>query len=507
MVTGLRAFRRDTSAETMAAILHEEPPEPSVAGNRVPAELGRLIRQCLVKNPNQRPQSARDLALGLRATGSDHRIPSVPQQRSSWLTIAVPIALVVGGLIFTAVYLATRDNASPNSLGTTVAKSVDAIAVLPFVYTGADPTTLMLSETLAGHIIDSLGQVRRGDLKIRPLSSVSRYSRQRLDLDYPTIGRALNVPVIVTGTMEQSGMDLTIRVEVVEAREHDVRWSQLYHGRVGERLNLDVQDQIAQDVAAHLGLRLSEEERRRLTLRGTADAEAYDLYRQALLHFNRFTRQGLADAIDLCNRAIARDQKFALAHATLARCHILRGTLYEGVNNTFTDAQAAVDRAVSLDENLALAHGAQGAIHLFDTWNWPAAQREFKLAIELDPDVPITHNLYGFYLIAHGELDKALDSIKKGQELDPQSAARRNELAICYNAMGRYREAIAEAREALKIDENFPLAYVQLGHAYIGDGMPEKAIEELTAAIVRGHQYPHVKGMLGCAYAAAGHPM
>ncbi|HUG90251.1 MAG TPA: serine/threonine-protein kinase, partial [Planctomycetaceae bacterium] len=158
LVTGQRAFRRDSAVETMNSILHDEPADLSVSGQQIPAELDRVIRHCLVKSSLDRVPSARDLAIALRATVS-----------SSGLLTAL------------------------------ARQVVEAVAVLPFENVGGDPTTEYLSDGLADHLIISLSQIRRDGLKVRPFSTVSRYKRQRPEV--LTIGRELHVQVLVTGTL------------------------------------------------------------------------------------------------------------------------------------------------------------------------------------------------------------------------------------------------------------------------------------------------------------------
>jgi tetratricopeptide (TPR) repeat protein len=361
----------------------------------------------------------------------------------------------------------------------------------------------MLGETLAEHISDSLRQVGRRDLKIRPPSSVSRYARQRPDT--LTIGRELNVPLIVTGTMRQLGDDLTITVEVVDAREDNFLWkSKPYSGKRGETLDLNVQDQIVQDVAANLGLRLSEDEQRRLTRRRTADKDAYNLYREAMYHLHKFTPEGLTAGIEAGKKAIEKDRDFALAYAAVARCYILRGTLFEGPQQTFPEARRYLDQALKLDADLPEAHAALGAIYLFKDWNWVEAERELRFALSRDPNTILSRNILGFCWGAQGRLDEALASIQRGQELDPRAAARWNELAICYNAMGRFDQAIAAAKKAIDLDPNFVLAYGERGRALSQRNRHEEAIRELKTGVERGKGHPRLRGLLGCAYAKAG---
>jgi tetratricopeptide (TPR) repeat protein len=505
MVAGRRAFQRETAAETMTAILHDEPPDPSHSGYPVPEELGRLIRQCLEKTPNQRLHSARDLALALRTTATDpglHR-HAVRRPRSR-LLVGIGVAVLLIGVVGTSAYLLTRGT-KPTDPGTPAeaTTAVDAVAVLPFVYDGDDPRTALLSSTLAGHIIDSLGQVNRSDLKVRPFSSVSGYKRQRPDVR--TIGQKLNVPLIVTGTLHEQGPDLLITVEVVDARDESLVGSKSYPPvKRGVALDFDLQDRIVLDIAANMNLRLTAEEERRLTRRRTADPESYRLYREAMFHFNRFNPEGLAAAIQLSRQAIAKDPKFAVAYAGLARCFVLQGSFLLGPRQTFPEARKCVAEALRLDPDQADAHAALGAILLFEVGNWKEAEQELALALRLDPNVMIARNIYGFCLAAQGRLPEALASIRRGQELDPLAAARRSEVAMCYNWMRQPNLAVAEAQEALKLDQHFILAFGELGTAYLQKGMPGEAIQALNTAVEGSRGHPRARSILGCAYVAAG---
>ncbi len=503
LVTGQRAFRRDTAVETMSAILHDEPAGPLVADVKFPVGLGQLIQQCLIKDANQRLSSAGELSVGLRREATDHgRRPTALTRHLSWRIVGAAALLLIGIVSSWVYFVVSSGRPTGSSSSVEEGVVIDAVAVLPFLYTEGDAMTEMLSETLAGHISDSLRQVGRSELKIRPPSSVSRYARQRPDT--LTIGRQLNVPLIVTGTMRAQGNNLTITVEVVDAREDNLLWSMLYKGSLGETLDLDVQDQIVRDVATNLGLRLSDEEQWRLTRRRTADRDAYNLYRETMFHFNKFTPEGLEAGIKSGEEAIKNDPKYALAYVAVARCYILRGALYEGPKQTQLIGRNYLDQAMRLDPNLPDAHSAQAVIYMLHDWDWAAAERALERAIALDPGVPLTWNFVGFSQAVQGRLPAALAAFRRGQELDPLSPGRRNELAMCHNWMHDFDLAIVEARKALELDPNFPLAYAELGLAFVNQGQPERAIAELEAVIGRGQRHPRTLGMLGYAYAASG---
>src|SRR5207244_4000133 len=173
MVTGRRAFQRETAAETMTAILHDEPPEPKKSGPQVPAEVGRIIRQCLAKSPNQRLQSARDLALGLRTTGSDPELIRPPSvSRSFPQLIGVIAALVLIGVIAAAIHFLSRGGKPPDTgpPPTEAGRTIDSLAILPLVNVTGDPKAEALCDTIAEEVSSSLAQIRDRKLKVRPIT-------------------------------------------------------------------------------------------------------------------------------------------------------------------------------------------------------------------------------------------------------------------------------------------------------------------------------------------------
>jgi TolB-like protein/Tfp pilus assembly protein PilF len=503
MLTGRRAFRGETAAETMTAILRDEPPDPMASVPPVPAEFVRIIGQCLAKTSSQRLQSARDLSLGLRAMVSDPTLqrPVVSLRFSPRLVrlAAALLLIAVGGL---SVYLLTRGGnrwtvGKPAAEG----KPIEAVAVLPFQNVGGDPKTEYLSDGLADHLINSLCQVGRQGLKVRPFTSVSRYKGKALDA--ATFGPELNVQMIVTGKLHQQGDDLTISVAMVDVRQDNQFWGNTYRGK--REAILDLQGQIARDVTARLRLRLTAEEEQRLMRRYTEDPEAYLLYREAVYHFNKLTEPELEVAIDYCQRAIKNDPKYALAYARLGRCYLALGALHRGPRATFPEARKHLVKALEIDPAVPDAYSGLGLISLFLDWNWTAAERELKQGLDLDSSMPSWNSsYYGFYLAAMGQLPEALACTRLSEELDPLAAGPRAHLAQCYNWMGQYDQAIAEAQKALDFNPHDSIPYRHMGLAYTQKGMHEKALEVLHKGMdgTKGHAW--IRGQLGYAYAKAG---
>jgi TolB-like protein/Tfp pilus assembly protein PilF len=406
--------------------------------------------------------------------------------------------LLIGVLGIAAYFLPRGDKPADSGNPPEPTAAVDAIAVLPFENVGGDPKTEYLSDGVADHLINSLSQVRRDNLQVRPFTSVSRYKRQKTDV--PTMGRELKVQRVVMGTLHQQGDDLSISVALVDARNENQLWGDRYHGKLGGILAL--QDQIVRDVAVKLRLGLTGEEEQRLTKRHTADSEAYLLYREGFFHWSKFRPEGIQTAIEYYHRALQKDPNYALAYAGLGRCYLLLGAIHVGPLQTYAEARKYLTKALSIDNSLEFAHSGLGMIAMFRDWDWPEAERELRQGFAYDGTAP-AENMYGFYLAAMGRPGDALVYIRRAQEANP-SAQRRSELAMCYNWMGRYDRAVVEARKALELDPNFPVAYAELGTALVHLGRYEEAVAEMQKALDRGQKHALVSGMRGCAYAMAG---
>jgi serine/threonine protein kinase/Tfp pilus assembly protein PilF len=458
MLTGRRAFLRDSVIETLTAILHDEPTGSLQADWQVPTALDRLIRQCLAKNPAERRRTARDLACALRsiANQSDHPGP------------------------------ATRH-------------AIEALAVLPFENVGGDVQKEFLSDGLADHLIISLSRVRPQGLKVRPFSSVSRYRRTRMNA--VAIGRELRVQVLITGTVHQPGEDLWISVAIADAREDNQLWGKRYHGKLAGIL--DLLDQIASDVAAELGLNLNQEEARQLTRRYTEEPEAYVLYCEAKYHWNKFTEVGLETSIEYCRRALAKDPNYALANFGLGRSFHVLGAVHRGWHDMYGEAKRQYDRSLAIDDTLAEAYTGLAVLHLMHDWDWSAAKQTLERAMALNPADANIWEITSFWHASQGQLSEALATARRALELDPLSARTSDVVAMCLNWMRRYDEAIAESRRMIELDPGFPFAYPELGLALIAKLRADDAISELQKALGSGHTHPRVQGMLGCAYAAA----
>ncbi len=467
LLAGRRPFAGRTAAETAAAILHDEPAPLA----DVPPEAERLVRHCLAKEPGQRPASARDLAVALRAflSGSG---PAVP----------VPT---------TTVYAPKPPRRRRGA--------VPSLAVLPLANAGADPDTEYLSDGITEGILDALAQLP--GLRVMARSTVFRYKGQ--DADAREVGRALKVRAVLTGQLLPRGDRLVVRVELVDVKDGSRLWGGQY-----DRARADVpgvERAIAGEVAEKLRLRLSGEQERRLARRGTENAEAYHLYLQGRHHWNKRSAEGLRKSIKLFERAIDLDPTYALAYSGVADAYLnLGGWGHLPFREAYGRARAAATQALAIDEGLAEAHVSLAMVRKEHDWDWAGAGREYERALELSPNYAIAHQWYGEYLAALGRHTEAVAAFQRAVELDPLSLVIHATLGRHgYYFARQYDRAVAQLRKTLDMDENFWVARLWLGWTYANVGRLPEALTELEAAR-RLDDNLEILAALGYAYGRAG---
>jgi eukaryotic-like serine/threonine-protein kinase len=470
MVTAKGAFSRETAFETMAAILRDEPPAVANAAKEIPLEVERVIRHCLEKDPEQRFQSARDVAFALRALVSQPIISTVSPPLSSrrriwaiWGSIAFILVLAGVGLYGWGKRSQTPEPPRP----------IDTVAVLPFVNVNADANLDYLSDGMADSLIRSLSQVRA--LKVRPYTAVARYKRG--DTEVAVVGHDLKVQAVVAGRIVKHGEDLTISVELVDVQDNRHLWGQQYVRKLADIFA--AQDDIARQITENLRLNLTGSEQERLAKRYTENAQAYRLYQLGRYYWNKRTEDGLKKAVSHFEQAIAKDPAYALAYAGLADSYVLLGEYgFLRSKEAYSKAKEAVTRAVDLDNSLAEAH-ASLAITLFEyDWDFPRARSEYERAIALNPNYATAHQWYAEFLSAMGQHREALAEIRLAEELDPNSLIISTVVGLLLYRDAQYEAAAVQLLKTLELDPNYRRAHEFLITVYDQMGMYDKAIAE-----------------------------
>jgi len=487
MLSGRRAFHGDSAADTMSAILKEDPPDLSQTSPGIAPGLDRVVRHCLEKNPEERFQSARDLAFDLE-TLSDVSAPAAapPGPPTGGLRrFALPVtALAVAVAIAAGAYLALRPRRG----------AIDSIAVLPFVNASADPNNEYLSDGITETLINSLSQLPRLRVAARTISF--RYKGR--DADPQKAGRELNVRAVLSGKVLQRGDTLSIQADLVDVASGSQLWGDHYDRKLSDVLA--VQEAIAKEISEKLRFRLTGEEKKRLAKRSTESTEAYQLYLKGRHSWEKRTPEALRESLDYFNRAIDKDPSYALAYAGLADVYaVLSSYSLMSPRDSFPKARAAATRALEIDDGLARAHATLGNVLFCYDWNWTAGEAELKKAILLDPSYPTAYHWYGVLLAGRGRFDEALEQLHRARDLDPFSSVIQGNIARAHYFAGHLDQAISEGRKT-----EFGPGHVSAAQAYQAKQMPDEARVEYQKAVEIMSVAPVGLMFRGQAEAAAG---
>jgi serine/threonine-protein kinase len=469
MLSGRRAFHGDTAADTMSAILTKDAPELSATNRSVSPGLDRVVRHCLEKDPERRFHSAHDLAFDLEAlSDASGARPPVSGPARSWKRIVLPIAAVVLLAIAAAIWWRRSTRAGG---------ALDSIAVLPFVNATRDPETEYVSDGITESVINSLSRLPQ--LRVAARSSAFRY-KGRAD-DPQKAGRDLNVRAVVSGKVLQRVDTLTVQADLVDVQSGSQIWGDHYDRKLSDILA--IQSEIAKDISEKLRLRLTGEEKEKLKKRYTESTEAYQLYLKGRYAWEKRTAGDLKQSSEFFQKAIEKDPAFALAYSGLADSYaVLPSYSIMSPAEAYPRARAAARKALEIDDSLAPAHGTLGLVLSDYDHDWPAAESEFKRAIELDPTYATARFWYAQLLGSLGRPDESVNQIQRAREIDPFSAIiQANSVRVLVWAR-RFDRAIEEGRKAVRDNPTFPPAHFFLGLAYDGTGMIREAAAEYRRA-------------------------
>ena len=345
----------------------------------------RFIGQ-IAHRPQNSPEDER-LELGSTdapGTGRLAKAESEPRRRFGPLAVGVLVLamLVAGGGYY---WFASRD--------TNTHQAIDSLAILPFTIAGGDATSEYVSDGITESLINDLSGLRQ--LRVVARTTAFRYKGQ--ERNPQEIGRHLKVDAVLTGRVLLRGDSLNVQADLMNVSDGSQLWGEQYQRQFTDLLAL--QEEIAREISEKLRLRLTGEQQKQLTKRYTENTEAYQLYLKGRYHWNKRTAEGLNKGIEYFKQAIVRDSNFALCYAGLADSYnMLAGYSLAPARDSFPQAKEAARTALKIDNTLADAHTALAFALMHYDWNWPEAEREFKLAIELNPNYASAHRWYAIYL-------------------------------------------------------------------------------------------------------------
>jgi serine/threonine protein kinase/Tfp pilus assembly protein PilF len=503
MVTGRIPFEGETLLSIALKHKTEQPRNPKELNTQLPGNLTNVILKCMEKDKEKRYQTAAELLSELNEIEKGittaervlpkRRLKAEKVERMKWRRVLLyGSGSVVLILLIIAVTSFLRERWGP----------IESIAVLPFENVEADSETEYLSDGITESIIKRLTQLP-GLKKVIAKSSVFRYKER--EIDPQVVGQELGVDAVLVSWMSRRGDELSISVELVKVEDNTRIWGDQYYTRNISEI-FAIQEEISNSISDNLRLRLTGEELERMTKRYTESTEAFVAYSKGSYFWNKRTEDDLKRAIGYFEQALQLDPNYALAHVGLANSYLLLPEY--GVyppKEAYPKVKEAALKALDIDDMLAEAYVTLAQIKRRYDYDWPAAERTYKRAIELDPNYATAHHWYGYDLMCVERYDEAIDEIKRAHELDPLSLViNRNLGQVLYRA-GRYDEALEALNKTLEMDPTFSSTYLYLGSVYLAKSRYEDAL----AAFQKEKEYARgwgtrVDAWIGVAYMKLG---
>jgi serine/threonine-protein kinase len=447
MMAGRRPFEGDTAAETMAALLRDDPSPLDGVDPRI----ARLVERCLQKDVAERFQSATELRSAIDACVA----PSGDPESAS-------------------------------------------IAVLPFHNMSGASEDEYLCEGLTEEIINVLTRFPG----LRVIARTSAFAVGRLGLDVREIGARLDVGTILEGSVRRAGQRVRISAQLVKSSDGGHLWSERFDRELTDVFALE--DEIAEAIAERLRVGLKREEGE--SRRPAVDVEAHNAFLEGRYHLARGTPQALAQARACFERAIERDPGLALAFDSLAEVYWYLG-FFGGLlpHDAFAQGTWYALRALELDDTLAETHALLGMLRKELDYNWPEVDHELGRARELNRESPLVRLRYAISgLLPHGRINEGVEEIQGVLQSDPLSMVVRWWLAIMLYLARLPDRTMDEGHRMIALDPNHFLGHWVVGAACTESSAPDEAVTAFEKAHELSGGTPFTLGFLGYALGRAG---
>jgi serine/threonine-protein kinase len=498
LLTSRPPFLGATTYETVRLVLETTPRSPRLLNPKVDRDLSTICLKCLEKDPKKRYETAgalvEDLERWLRHEPVEARPTGLVARSSKWgrrNPVVAGLVLFSLALVTAVTMMIWKDWPMPPP-----AKS---IAVLPFTHPSGDKANTYFADGIQDEILSRLSKI--AELKVISRTSTEKYKSSRQNVS--EIGQQLRVANILEGQVQQTGDQIRITVQLINASTDSHLWADTYDRKLIDIFG--VESEVAQRIASSLQAKLTGSEQRAIAARPTENTQAHELYLKGRFFWNKRTGADLQTAAEYFQQAISADPAYANAYAGLAQATLLMPFYNAGASgDMFPKAKAAASRAIELDESSPEGHAALAMLLCYDL-KLRESEAEFKRAIELDPNYATAHHWYGNTLLTTlGRFDDAIREGKRAVELDPFSLIINADLGNTLTTARRYDDAIAQLRATLTLDGNFAFARQTLGIALFLKGDINAAITEYEKVRRLNDDNYDVLALLGRAYADIG---
>jgi TolB-like protein len=494
LATGARPFTGPSVPELFSSILTRPPaPPPST----VPVQLASVIKRCLEKDPAQRYQRADEVRAVLEAIAAGTAAPW-----STWghhLRRRSAIAAIAGLVAAFAVLVGFNVGGLRHRLtGVPPEQAPIKLAVLPFENLTGDPEQEYFSDGLTDEMITQLGRLHPQRLSVIARTSSMRYKRRDLPMDQ--IARELGVDYVMEGSARREGNRVRISASLIQVRDQTQRWSETFEQEMANVLAL--QNDVARGVARALAITLLPADQSRLAAARAVNPEAYEAYLKGRFQWQTLTPKALDAAMGYFELAVRKDPNYAAPYTGMGTVWGLRCN--NGVmrcREAVTKWKEVVRKAKELEPDLPQVQAQTAAIAYYVDWDWPAAEREFRRALEVDAADPDVHMWYADYLMnVAGRVDDAIAEARRAVELDPQNSLYQVRLGVAFMDAHREDDAIAVLQQVLKADPGMRQAQTNLVQAFAAKRMYNEALTMMAQnnannpAVVEAQQRAYQEG-------------
>jgi serine/threonine protein kinase/tetratricopeptide (TPR) repeat protein len=524
MLTRQPPICTDSFVELAIAIATKDPEPPSHFVRGVPPELDRIVLKALHKDRDKRYATARELLRDLRTLRQEIEFETMlvaisPTGRTTTPLNYQQTAPLGGPQTTSSVFARIKPNFTAKQIATillivacaaiiayAVARNavfaerpIDSLVILPFANVSGDPNTEYLSDGISESIIDSLAQLP--NMKVVARSTAFKYRGK--NVDPLAVGKELNVRGVVSGQLMLRGDVVVIRAALTDVKNGTQIWGEQYNRNVADVLA--VQRDMSQEISNSLRLKLSGTEKAMIARRTNVSPEAYQLYLRGKYNLNKYSEDGMRNALEYFRKAIDAQPDYALAYAGMSNAYYGLSNVYMAPNEAMPRARAAAERAVELDDMLPEAHIALAVVRAWYDWDFAAAERELRRAIDLNPNSAEAHQFYGNQLIVQQQWDRAIAEMKKEEQLDPLSVAGTWDVARANFFAGRYAEADRLSRRVTELDATFGYNYLLRAQVAAMQGRFDDALALSAQAMKVGGRKAYFLSTWGYINALAGH--
>jgi len=558
MATGNLPFHGESSAMICEAIVNRAPAAVVRLNQDIPVELERIINKALEKDRNLRYQHASEMRTDLQRLKRDNEMGRARAATSETLAVAQESAsqieaqasaapgsspalapfqssgavnvdlnvrheigsgqihaaqlrmsqrwlwggFAAGIIVIIAIAFALDLGGLRSKLrGASSSHPIRSIAVLPFANASGDPNLEYLGDGIASTVTASLSQLNG----LRVMASDSVYTYKGRHVDPRQVGRELDVSSVLEGSVAKVGDTLEVNTNLVDTSDDAELWGSHYREEVSNIFSLE--DNMSQQIAHALRLRLTGEQQGRLLAHSTENTEAYDAFLKGLYYTHQFTPDSLKRGMTYLRQAVALDRNYALAYSTIAYNYAVIEDWYAPPQEVMPEAEAAAKKAFELDPTLGDAEGWLAYTDHFYNYNQARALQEFQHAVELDPNDAEIHAMYGWCLADLKRYDEGIAQNAEGLKLDPISAEQNHVLGQTYYYAHRYDNAIQQERQTIQQFSSTGFVSIAgdvLGWSYAAKGQLDEAIRAIQQAYKAEPDFTEAVASLGWAEALKG---